>query len=260
MVEKALSITGANQLGFVTNEHSRIYFGSEFCEKLIPSERDILTVADFARKKHLSLTFLTPFVTDEGIGTLKRLCEVLKDKDVEIVINDWGVLHFLIERQWKGVLCLGRLLSRQKRSPEIQRIFSKIPLKAQDCFRQIPVDASFNKSFLAEYGITRIELDNVVQGMLRPHPTLPGSLHYPYAYVATTRFCQTAFMITESDYSRFIPVCSKECLKDSTAFVNTQLPKKLFLKGNTQFYETGAVPHDLHALNIDRIVYHLKIA
>jgi hypothetical protein len=258
MEEKAICITKIDQLDQVTKEYTRIYFGSEFCEKLIPTEKDLLAVLQFVSEHGLAFTFLTPFVTDDGIEKIKRLFDVI-EKEAEIVINDWGVLYFFVQKQWKGVLSLGRLLSRQKRSPEIQRIFHKIPLRAQDCFRQIGADASFYKSFLSEYGITRIELDNVVQGMLRPHPALPGSLHYPYAYVAATRFCQTAFMITKSDFTRSVPVCSKECLEDKRAFVNTQLPKKLFLKGNTQFYEAGAVASDLQALNIDRIVYHLDI-
>jgi hypothetical protein len=69
---------------------TRIAYGTEFCENLIPSRDSLRAVAASGRP----LTFLTPYAGDEGIANIRALLPELPAGS-EVVFNDWGVLRML---------------------------------------------------------------------------------------------------------------------------------------------------------------------
>lgn len=74
---------------------SRIYYGSEFCQNLIPSIDEIKNVITECKKRNLKFTFLTPSVNDEGLSYLKTIIEHIKNESIEITINDIGVFQMI---------------------------------------------------------------------------------------------------------------------------------------------------------------------
>ena len=59
---------------------TRCAYGNEFCEHLIPSAQQLKAVLTAAHDHEMSVTFLTPYVSDSGIESLKPLFELL-DQD-----------------------------------------------------------------------------------------------------------------------------------------------------------------------------------
>ena len=261
-MEQAIFISKIENLKYVTEKYSRLYFGVEFCQHLIPSVEDLDCVLKFTSEKKMNLTLVCPFVTNKGMERLKSLlgCLINRQPTSEIAINDWGLLRWIKENYGNLNLILGRLLTKQKRGPRILNFMGKSPSAMIQHFRQACIDNSSTKDFLMMSGIKRIELDNTLQGINRPHHALPGSLYVPFAYITTTRFCLVNNCIgTVKKPLRSISPCYKECQNYTFKLHHKQMPVELLLKGNTQFFKNEGVPKNLRQLNIDRLVYQPEL-
>lgn len=261
-MEQAIFISNIENLKYVTQEYSRLYFGIEFCQNLIPSIEDLECVLRFVSKKRLDFTLVTPFVTNEGFGKLKTQLNYLikENPKSEIVINDWGLLRWINKTYPDLELTLGRLLTKQKRGPRILNLIGKVSDTMVEHFQKSNVDNRIVTNFLISKNIKRIEFDNLLQGVKRPLDSLKGSLYFPFAYITTTRFCLiSSYEDNIRRPLRAIFACNKECQKYTLKLQHRQMPVELFLKGNTQFFKNKYVPEDLGQLNIDRSVYQPEI-
>lgn len=260
-MEQAIFISKVENLKYSNSKYTRLYFGNEFCQRLIPSLEDIRLIAEFISKHQMEFSFVTPYVTNEGMLTLRPLLEyVIKNfSGAEIVVNDWGVLRLLIRELNYPVLALGRLLTKQKRGPLSRNLKNRLPQQMLQHFQESNIDLPILGDFLADNGIKRVELDNLLQGIIRESPSLKASLYFPFAYVTTTRFCLTASCETGREFLRSIPYCNKECRKYSFRLKHKKMPVELFLKGNTQFFSNELLPDNLEQLNIDRLVFQPEI-
>jgi hypothetical protein len=260
-MEKAVFITNMKHAHYVTGEFSRLYFGNEFCQRLIPSEEELESALALVKLRGIDFSLVTSFVTEEGLERLqKRFSYVLAHcPQAEIIVNDWGVLKTLKDEFQCRNLILGRLLTKQKRGPRILRLEHKLPISAVDHFRRISADSDCFVDFLVQAGVKRIELDNVLQGIIRDAPVLQGSLYIPYAYVTVTRYCLPAVCAKHKTFIRTISDCSYECKQGSFILNNKNMPVEIILKGNSQFMRNPVIPKNLESLNIDRIVYEPEI-
>lgn len=261
-MEKTIFIATIENLKFVDSGYSRLYFGNEFCERLIPSKDDLRYVLDFVLERKMDFTLVTPFVTNAGLAQLEPLMDFLSDQSIpiEIVINDWGVLRRVRQKFSSFNLALGRLLTKQKRGPRILNLLDKIPFSAAQHFKESNIDSPHICKFLTDIGIRRVELDNLLQGISRPEFSLTGSLYIPFAYITTTRFCPVNSLSQNSHRSlRTITPCKKQCQRYAFRLSHKQMPVDLILKGNTQFFKNDKYPEDLEKLNIDRIVYQPEL-
>lgn len=261
-MEKAIFISKIKNLEYVTDQYSRLYFGNEFCQNLIPSIEDLDCILEFVSEKNMDFTFVSPFVTNKGMERLKSLLNYLINKQpaTEIVINDWGLLRWINQKNFSFNLILGRLLTKQKRGPRILNLINRVPDIMIQHFRQSNVDSPDFSNFLINKGIERIEFDNLLQGFNRPTQALKGSLYFPFAYITTTRFCLlSSYEDRANKPLRTIFPCNKECQNYTFKLQHRQIPVEIFLKGNTQFLRNEHMPEDLRQLNIDRLVYQPEI-
>ncbi|MFH1835206.1 MAG: hypothetical protein ABH851_03345 [Methanobacteriota archaeon] len=248
-MENAIVVPRASEIGKIEGEYGRVYLGDEFCERLLPSEREVEKIVKKAGSTHLTL--VTPYLTDSGISRARKLLDLLPEK-TEVVLNDWGLLAEVQKRNLSPVL--GRLLLKYKRDPRLELIESKIPKACLEVLHSSALTQNRFKEFLIKQGIGRIELDNTIA--LIDHGDLKGfkvSVHVPYVYVSTTRQCLTHFM----DSGEFgIKDCEKECLKKSYVWESKRCPFPLIQRGNTLFYENSELGE---IRGVDRIVHHEKI-
>jgi hypothetical protein len=112
--EKALFLDPRLAGGPACDGYDRIYIGTEFCERLLPSVAMLETVLSRRAKAALPLTLVTPYLTDAGMGRVEKLLRLLSRRGpeaMEVVCNDWGTLHLLGTR-YRGRFqpVLGRLL------------------------------------------------------------------------------------------------------------------------------------------------------
>ncbi len=255
-MERALLIAKPDALDSVEEEYDRLYFGCEFCERLIPKEARVERALAVAGERNMAFTLVTPYVTDKGADRLKELLPWLAERapDAEVVVNDWGMLHFIASSGLPFKLALGRLLTKQKRGPRLMRLVGKLPAKAFEHFKRSNVDVPALKDFVLSKGVVRFELDNLPQGIVRD-PSVPASLYYPYVYVSTTRLCLSSACEHRTTSLREIAPCGQECQRFTFHLNHKDMPVELLLRGNTQFYVNDQLPENLDPLGVDRLVY-----
>lgn len=262
-MQNSLIITKKQNLKYWNKKYTRLYFGIEFCQNLIHTTEDLDYVINFVKKNNIELSFVTPYVTDEGMNKLEPLLELLNEKlpGSEVIINDFGTLELMQEKKLKLKPVLGRLLTKQKRGPRIINIMDKLPKTAIEHFRKSNADIPIIREFLIRNGFDRVELDNLLQGIEEDFSKsqLKASLYYPYNYVTTSRYCLTSIL----DRENIIPgiyTCKRECYKYGVfKLTNKNMPVPLLLKGNTQFFENKKLPKDLEEKGINRLVYQPEL-
>lgn len=283
MIEKAILFTNERYLRRynMLSDYKRVYFGNEFCQTLIPAGRTIRNVLKYINEKGLHFTFLTPFVTDEGLRKLSEVFKLLLDRlnHVEVVINDWGVLDLINERYKLIQPVLGRLMFRQKRDPRVERLIrggqkakivtdeqgrktiflpKEIPADLKEAYTQTNVDFYLTKDFLLQNRIKRIEFDNLLQGLsLRLPKDISASLYFPYGYIAITRYCSS---LTSLQEGRRIGYCKKWCDKYFLKLRSPCMPKVIYKKGNTQFYKNTIMSiRNCENQGINRLIYEPEL-
>ncbi|MBN2484050.1 MAG: hypothetical protein JXD21_07620 [Candidatus Omnitrophica bacterium] len=267
MPEKALytknicSITDKAADGF-----TRIYFGNEFCEHLIPSWEIIKEVLDTCHGSQRAFTLVTPMVTDKGISTLYSLFERLSDTPLmagalyEVVANDIGVIQLLNQKFPSLQPIAGRLLSKQRRDPRIIGCvdpFGKndLPLLGHSQFSPLFIE------YLHKKNVHRVEIDNLLQGINDTFipEKLDVSLYFPYTYLTTSRMCffnqSSTLVLKDAIFCR-----NHECQKyRHFELHHVRMPMPILLKGNTQFFENRVFPDDVQKWGINRIIYEKDI-
>jgi hypothetical protein len=149
---------------------SRIYFGNEFCEALIPSLDALEVCLAASLERGLSFTFVTPQTTDRYLEKLDACFDLLTkaSERTEVVVCDWGVLRFL-RRQYPGL------------SPVLGRILNRAP-KDRDMSRARNLSYFPYRRFLWNWGVERIEFDCPVQllGIDLGRTGLHISIYFPH--------------------------------------------------------------------------------
>lgn len=173
----------------------RVYFGCETCERRIPTPAVLAAVLDVTQRYGAAFTLVTPYVSDWGLRRLARLVDLLDSRadDIEVVVNDLGVLHFLGGRSNKLRLVLGRLLS--KIVPLLRVPKEQIASLEESMFayvRSNAISSPYFRELLRRYDVRRIEFSAYPQGLAMPLSTFgfAGSLHFPWIYVSSTRICE----------------------------------------------------------------------
>lgn len=186
---------------------THLYFGSEFCEHLLPGKRILLAGIDLARQHQLRFTLLTPIASPQVLRDLHNLLPLLPPSS-EVIVNDWGVARLLRERFPALKACAGRILCRMIKDPRLGGTEW-----AAQCNPAIA--SSHFQAILGRLGLARLEMDVPIfaSEATFANAPLPVGIHLPYAYVAKGRSCRPGSMsITGPE--RFAPgrKCKKECL------------------------------------------------
>lgn len=264
--ERVLFIAKAENLKYYTPHLERVYFGNEFCQKLIPSSQEVAQVMDFTREHGLAFSLVTPYVTNEGLQQWKSIIAQVASRNPqsEVVFNDWGVFRTIRDSDWGLQPVLGRLLTKIKRGPRLMTVIDKLPPGALQHLQATNLDVEAYRSFLVNQGITRVELDYPLQD-IRTHEVSSSmhlSLYIPFVYVTTTRFCLSASCdVPEKKGMVGIFPCKQECQKYTFTLDNPVMTTSLIRKGNTIFFRNPKIPpsEELREKKIDRLVIQPEI-
>jgi hypothetical protein len=279
-MEKAIHISNPRNLKyFHKGEYQRIYWGVEFCQNLIPTLTDTERILKFVKENSLKFTYISPFVTENGLKRLNKIFNWFKRQKVspEIVVNDLGVLECL-HSDFRNYfdLALGRLLVRQQRDPAMQRVLQKqLPFavkrkdgkisiiihkppqrRYQEGIKASYINSSLMQDFLAKFGVKRIELNNLIQGLNLDGLKFKKSLYTPFVNISTSRFCP---METKFQKIYRINVCKKECQKYYDILRNKAIPKIIYKRGNTTFYKNPVDIKEVLKNRLDRIVFQPEV-
>jgi len=254
---------------------SRLYFGQEFCEYLIPTVDELTQAYYITQQLGWNFTYVTGYLTDAGIEKVRKNLEFLKScgKEIEVVVNDWGLLS-LINREFLGLHpVLGRLLIKQMRlarfafSPPpinmkgIDTSFEEIAKNQQRAVRKLNLSISSYREELKHLGIKRAELDIVPQGVdIEPNAWgISFSCYYPWAYITGGRNCSTAAIDNPlREYVVIDEPCSRPCQRLNRASHDIKhFPVPILQRGNSVFAFTCeyAYPYLRGDISVDRLIF-----
>ena len=244
---------------------NRLYFGSEFCQRLIPDLDQVKQAMIAAKERKLKFTLLTPYVTAEGVEKLEPLFQYLNsigNKEIEIVVNDPATIDMAVE--YKNITpVLGRVKDPMKRMARFARQMPQLNATQQEALRSSDITIDLYQKFLLDMGISRIEMDLVPQGIGIDFNILPirASFYYPWTYITTGRICEMG-SLNQEDKEKFTVYnkCRKECQTYYSSWT-TEWPgvsNKIFAFGNTVFMLCEVSKSALKKYveqGFDRIVY-----
>jgi len=263
-MEQSLYISKIPHLKYWNQEFSRLYFGMEFCERLLPTPSQLKKSLLFSQENNVDFTLVTPYVTGSGLKKVEKLIQVVSEEepDSEIVFNDWGVFHLLREQNYPLQPVMGRLLNKMKRGPRIANITEKIPPASLEYFMTPGISITAIQEFLIKSTITRVEFDNLLQGLNLNDISgaLHLSLYLPFAYITTTRFCLMSSLHQSEEMEIGVVPCKKECQQYAFQLLNPIMTTPLIRKGNTIFFSNEQIPQQIiREKKIDRIVIEPEI-
>jgi hypothetical protein len=256
-----------------------IYFGVEFCQRLIPGEEELREALFIVQGADLTFSFVTPPVTDSGIETLASRFDLLQKENrsnraIEVIVNDWGTLRVLRNRFPELVPVLGRLMNKMIRDPRIAPFYdsANAPPEGLKVVQQSSVTNPLFHGLLKEWGVTRHEFDNLFQGIRFEveDGDIVFSVYIPYGYVATGRVCMPGsfHLSREEKFTEYMD-CRKECQGYSHRLRNISSPYisrslELYQRGNTLFYPNTRemiekVLRESASDMLDRVVYQPEL-
>lgn len=199
-----------------------VYFGSEFCQNLLP------TPAQFVRARALTrrpVALATPLLTGDALRAVEAVLRAhpAGQGRLEVVANDFGLIHLAAKKySGKVSLSVGRVLAGYLKS-------SPNPFLAK---------------FFREHGISRLEADRpeTVERFSR-FACLSFSYHASYACAGVTRFCPWEKLWTGKR-------CRFSCQRGARRLESRLLPETLYLV-NAAYFTAGAKPG---GGRIDRLV------
>ena len=246
---------------------SRIYFGTEFCQRLLPSPEVIRNRYEIVKQHRVPFTFLTPYVTDDGISRVRKSLDSLsmltdsEEDGVEVVVNDWGVLS-LIRRDYSGLTpVLGRILSKITKDPRIDFQNHEQFRHSLNVYQKTNITIAAVRHMLRRFGVERVEIDMPDQRLQMDADGLgiELSIHLGLNYVMTGRICMLG-SLNASAGEKFKPAreCQRECQKYRAFAENPLLRGRVYHQGNTVFFATpwhSDLVEYVQSLGVSRIIF-----
>ncbi|MCF7887912.1 MAG: hypothetical protein K9L76_01390 [Candidatus Omnitrophica bacterium] len=228
---------------------SGIYFGEEFCEFLVPSANIVKKAYTASRNIGKTFSFITTVASPKLINSYKKIFNFLnKQGKIEVIVNDWGILH-LLTQQFKNIEpVLGRMLTKTKRY--IYKDFTPdkegLPLKDTSTIKrnQLRVlrETNFSikeyRQFLKSYSIKKVDIDIPPQGIkIDGFLEFNFGFYYPWGYLTSGRSCpynpKAKFYVSSA-------ACEKKyCLRNSSLIKSKKWNTNLFEIGNTILYKVN---------------------
>jgi hypothetical protein len=210
-----------------------VYFGSEFCEFLLPSADVLKRALHLAEQAQCAFALLTPIASDGVIARLGELLPLLPAGS-ELIVNDWGAAAFA-QREFTGLrLAAGRMLCKMIKDPRLDNAV----------WAELYPHGLGGRSFhalLDKLGIGRIELDVPPHARPQVFASLgrEAAVHAPYAYATKGRICKIGSLAL-APAQKFAPgrECRRECLRYAATMQRPGKSADLDTeqRGNAMFY------------------------
>ncbi|WP_088185733.1 hypothetical protein [Desulfosporosinus sp. FKA] len=253
---------------------TRIYFGQEFCERSIPSLREVLDVYSRAREYGQELTLVTPYVTENGLTKLRQLLQGLSKEGLalEVVVNDWGILY-LLNQEYPGFKpIIGRQLNKAWRDPRIGTLTENKKKSHGQKSSSLPMtsfESDIIQKVFTDFGVSHVELDIPPSGLNDfERWNNKVSLYFPYTAISSGRMCLLrSWGYQKGDkFKTTDKTCGHTCrqfwieLSDKSGQVPVSPNWHIVQKGNAIFcvFKEGFLKDTLNIISrigIDRLIF-----
>jgi len=234
-----------------------LYFGSEFCQELLPSIREAEDFCALCAERELETVLLTPLVTHRGLGRLSRLLDGLGKRGWHpaVVFNDWGVFELLRTAFPALPRRMGRLMNRGLRDPRLE--MQAIGPAGENTERGAGL-----RKLASSLGVSAVESDaDLEPGYLGSGTNrLKRALHLPYTFASSGRNCLEKAAAAPAGKGLFTQGLTSGCAAPCRGVCRPErrpdTQKPMWRAGNTVFFEAPAEWIARHLALADRLVMH----
>jgi hypothetical protein len=239
-----------------------LYFGSEFCQELLPGIKDAVAFCSRCKEHGLEAVLLTPLVTHKGLSRLDRLLGGLAQREMfpAIVFNDWGVLELLRQKHPLFPLRMGRLMNRGLRDP-------RLDMQAAGPAGDNTQRGAGIRKLASSLGVRAVESDaDLEPGFLGDGANgLQRALHVPFTFAASGRNCLEKAAATPAAKGKIIrgiftqglkSGCTAPCRGIRRKENRQDTQKEMWRAGNTLFFKAPPEWISRHIALADRVVFH----
>ena len=234
-----------------------LYFGSEFCQELLPGLKDAEAFCRRCQEHDLDAVLLTPLLTYKGLARLTRLLDGLTRRGwfPAIVFNDWGVLELLRNSYPCFPLRMGRLMNRGLRDPRLE-------MRAKGPQGENVKRGSALRKLASSFGVGAVESDaDLEPGYLGTGASgLQRTLHVPFTFAASGRNCLEKAVATPTGKGIFTQGLKSGCKAPCRGVCRPELrqdtQKQMLRAGNTLFFKAPPEWLSRHIALADRVVFH----
>ena len=234
-----------------------LYFGSEFCQELLPGISETEAFSAHCTERGLEAVLLTPLVTHRGLSRLDRLLGGLASRGwfPAVVFNDWGVLELLRKAHPSFPLRMGRLMNRGLRDPRLN--MRPLGPEGENTERGAGI-----RKLASSLGVSAVESDaDLEPGYLGAGANgLKRALHVPFTFVTSGRNCLEKAAATPAGKGIFTQGlksgCKAPCRGICRQEYRQDTQKQMWRAGNTLFFEVPSEWISRHISFVDRLVFH----
>lgn len=257
-MERVALIDNLKKLEQLDAHYNRVYYGSEFCDQLMPSVSGMEAVFTLCAKRRVEISVVLPYINQRNSGKAVSLLRYLSQAhpETELVVNDYGLLYLAGHEYKNFTIVLGRIFSRQKRGVMLgapdgaDRLKNMIKTDQEEAYLfQSILENADAVDFFKAMGITRFGVDNI--------PDLPHiidgvsvDLYFPYVFLTTTNYCVLFSAGTGSRNRGRADECPGFCQTADVKRIDIN-GVQVCLKGNAQFAFNEKILPDK---NISRLV------
>ena len=193
----------------------RIYVGNEFCHNLFPGKKVLFKILEKAVSEGVNITLCFTYMreclipkTMEIIKEVYDFC-VTSNIEIEIVINDYGMLELLKDKGKFFKLSLGVLLNKRKKDPRY--IYKKGYAENKELMSENSLNSNVFTELLKENNVERYEYESCSYDIKIPEGK--HSIHIPFYVTNTSQYCTLYAKCTTMDRGRqkFVVNCPKYC-------------------------------------------------
>jgi hypothetical protein len=234
-----------------------LYFGTEFCQELLPGIRESEAFCAHCTERGLEAVLLTPPVTHKGLTRLDCLLGGLTSRGwfPTVVFNDWGVLELLRKTHPSFPLRMGRLMNRGLRDP-------RLDMRAMGPEGENTERGAGIRKLASSLGVNAVESDaDLEPGYLGAGGNgLERTLHIPFTFVASGRNCLEKAAATPAGKGMFTQGLTSGCKAPCQGICRQEhrqdTQKQMWRAGNTLFFEVPLEWISRHIALADRVVFH----
>ncbi|MDD3165742.1 MAG: hypothetical protein PHS97_07785 [Oscillospiraceae bacterium] len=210
IIRQAASDNGLSNHPLLQKAAARVYFGSAWCQHLLPSPDLLPQLLGKAKADGLAVTLSLPFLPEwfcaqarALLAAAERWC-VAQNARIEVEVNDWGVAVLLQSFPHLQPV-LGRLLCKRRKDPRLPGPMDATLLAGNDLMH------SGWRAALRTLGVTRFELET--PGYPTSVPPGRHSLHLPYYQMNTSHYCPLTAVLSTGDRGAQHPTrhCGAPC-------------------------------------------------
>ncbi len=218
--------------------------GSEYCIHLMPGPEELAGAIAATRERRIPLLLLTPYFRD---AELKRTMAVIRSIppgiDIDVVVNDWGMLFSLRALFPRLRLSLGRLLSGQKRCPRIG-VSARLTEEGRSWHGEGIISSARARTYLeAVFGISGYHIDALAWGpnladfgVKESGGNLPRfCFHVPHAIVTVSDTCPWI----GGKSSASVSSCPRPCRDGAVLLREPSMGEEMIQRGKARFVRYG---------------------